>query len=161
MISLESQVASFFSVSKPYLTGMPPKAPKAVVDTNVFIASLFPGASRRIVEAWIAGRLTLCLSPEMIDEYAFILGRMPLVGSERRQEWLRLFEEGIHCERIENPPEVFLSEDPSDNKFLATAVALAADAVVSSDRHLLEVGSVNGIPVLKPREFSMRFLDSQ
>jgi putative PIN family toxin of toxin-antitoxin system len=46
-----------------------------------------------------------------------------------------------------------VSDDPDDNRVLEAAVAGKADYVVSGDRHLLKVGSVEGIPILTTRQF--------
>ena len=43
--------------------------------------------------------------------------------------------------------------DPTDDKFLACAVASRSKLVVSGDKHLLQVSGYRGIEVLKPREF--------
>ena len=43
--------------------------------------------------------------------------------------------------------------DPDDDKFVDAALAGAADVIVSGDRDLRELGTVEGIPILSPREF--------
>lgn len=52
----------------------------------------------------------------------------------------------LHC------PPIILS-DPDDDMILATALAAKADVIVSGDRHLLELQSYQGIPILSPRQF--------
>lgn len=49
-------------------------------------------------------------------------------------------------------PEVIL-EDPDDDKFLACAIDGGADYIVSGDHHLLDLGSYEGIPILRPATF--------
>jgi predicted nucleic acid-binding protein len=41
-----------------------------------------------------------------------------------------------------------VSIDPDDDAVLACAVAAKADAIVSGDRHLLSLGSYDGIPIM-------------
>jgi putative PIN family toxin of toxin-antitoxin system len=43
--------------------------------------------------------------------------------------------------------------DPDDDEVLACAVAVHADAVISGDRHLLNLGEFQAIPVLTPARF--------
>ncbi|NUN98783.1 MAG: PIN domain-containing protein [Candidatus Omnitrophica bacterium] len=43
--------------------------------------------------------------------------------------------------------------DPDDDMILATALAAKADVIVSGDRHLLDLHSFEGIPILSPRTF--------
>jgi predicted nucleic acid-binding protein len=51
-------------------------------------------------------------------------------------------------------------EDPKDDMFLACACDSAADVIVSGDRHLLQLGSFRGIPVVTVRAFLERFPDA-
>jgi predicted nucleic acid-binding protein len=47
-----------------------------------------------------------------------------------------------------------VSADPDDDKVFACAVEAGADYIVSGDeRHVLPVGTFQGIPVVSPREF--------
>jgi putative PIN family toxin of toxin-antitoxin system len=48
--------------------------------------------------------------------------------------------------------------DPKDNPFLALALAAQADALVSSDIHLLEMHPYQGIPILRLSDFKARML---
>jgi predicted nucleic acid-binding protein len=49
-------------------------------------------------------------------------------------------------------------EDPDDDKFLACAKSAGVSAIVSGDKHLLEVSGWEAIDVLKPRQFVDRYL---
>src|SRR5438552_2818649 len=42
--------------------------------------------------------------------------------------------------------------DPDDDKFVEVAIESHADVIVSGDHHLLELGSVAGVPVLSPHQ---------
>ncbi len=47
-----------------------------------------------------------------------------------------------------------MPNDPKDDMIIATAVAAAADCLVSVDgKHLLEKKEYQGIPIISPREF--------
>ena len=46
-----------------------------------------------------------------------------------------------------------LSDDPDDNKFLDAAVAGGATCIISDDAHLLDLGEVNGVKILSPKQF--------
>jgi putative PIN family toxin of toxin-antitoxin system len=56
---------------------------KVVIDTNVFVSSFFGGNPRKIVDMWKQGKLTLCLSKEIVSEYTTVLDRIGLEGVER------------------------------------------------------------------------------
>lgn len=49
-----------------------------------------------------------------------------------------------------------VDDDPDDDKFLEAAVAGNVDYLVSGDRHLLDLGSFRGIPIVDPRTFFKR-----
>ena len=62
---------------------------------------------------------------------------------------------------VEPVSDVALSSDADDNVILATAIAGKADMLVSGDeKHLIPLGSVEGIPILTPREAIERILSS-
>jgi putative PIN family toxin of toxin-antitoxin system len=50
-----------------------------------------------------------------------------------------------------------VGDDPDDDKFIECALVADATAVVSGDRHLLELGSYEGIAMLSPTDFLARF----
>jgi uncharacterized protein len=51
-------------------------------------------------------------------------------------------------------------QDPRDEVFLACAIDAKADCIVSGDRHLLDLRTYRGIPILPVREFAEK-LDTQ
>jgi uncharacterized protein len=51
------------------------------------------------------------------------------------------------------------SRDPDDDKFLECAVAGAAEWIVTADRDLLSLGSVEGVPVVDVPTFWYRLQD--
>ncbi len=46
-----------------------------------------------------------------------------------------------------------ISRDPTDDKFLLTAVAASADYIVTEDADLLVLGTFNNIPIITAKEF--------
>ena len=56
---------------------------------------------------------------------------------------------------IVEPEEVLdvIAEDPDDNRVLECAVKGRADLIVSGDRHLLKLGSYQGIAIVTVRQF--------
>ncbi len=59
----------------------------------------------------------------------------------------------IKASILEKLPAVDFSPDPDDNPILATAIAGAADIIVSGDKsHMVALEQVEGIPIITPRE---------
>jgi len=126
---------------------------RVVLDTNVFISSFFGGNPRAIIDLWKDGRLTLCLSQEIFDEYIEVLRRLGLDNTQEMEELLKLFATGFHIVFTTRTPEVHVVADPDDDKFIACALALKAQYVVSGDKALFDVRQYQGINIVTPREF--------
>ena len=126
---------------------------RVVLDTNVFISSFFGGNPRAIIDLWKDGRLTLCLSQEIFDEYIEVLRRLGLDNTQELEELLKLFATGFHIVFTTRTPEIHVVADPDDDKFIACALALKAQYVVSGDKALIDVRRYQGINIVTPREF--------
>jgi putative PIN family toxin of toxin-antitoxin system len=123
---------------------------RVVLDTNVLVAAAYnPGsASRRIVEACLAGERTAVLSPALRREYEFILGRA--VRSQPYRERLQQLLETAEVVVPEASPRV-VPEDPDDDKLVAVAVAAGA-VLITNDAHLLSVAGHEGLKVARPAD---------
>jgi hypothetical protein len=126
---------------------------RIVLDTNVFISSFFGGNPRTIIDLWKDGRLTLCLSQDIFDEYIEVLRRLGLDNTPELEELLKLFATGFHIVFTTRTPEIHVAADPDDDKFIACALALKAGYVVSGDKALVDVRLYQGIRIVTPREF--------
>lgn len=128
---------------------------RVVLDTNVLISSLlFAGISKRLAELWQSGVIELLASGSMIREYTRVLAYPKFKLSE--EESLSLLREEVLP--FVTPVKVFkvlpiIKEDPSDDEFLACALAGKADAIISGDKHLLNLENYREIPILNVREF--------
>ncbi len=126
---------------------------RVVVDTNVFVSSFFGGNPRKIIDLWKTGQITFCLTKPIIDEYVGVLRRLGLQNERELDELLELFAQGFHVLFSAKTPELFIVEDPNDNKFLECAVALKAAYVISGDKHLTVIQDYMGIKIVSPKEF--------
>jgi len=127
---------------------------RVVIDTNVFVSSFFGGNPRKIVDLWKSGALTLCLSKEILEEYVEVLGRMGLQGDPALKELLDLFSRAPDVVFTSKTPDVLaVPGDPDDDKFIACAMALHAEVVVTGDKVLEAVGSYGDIRISTPARF--------
>ena len=126
---------------------------RIVLGTNVFISSFFGGNPRTIIDLWKDGRLTLCLSQDIFDEYIEVLRRLGLDDTPELEELLKLFATGFHIVFTTRTPEIHVVADPDDDKFIACALALKAGCVVSGDKALVDVRLYQGIRIVTPKEF--------
>ncbi len=127
---------------------------RVVVDTNVFISSFFGGNPRKIIDLWKSGRIVLCLSRPIVDEYVEVLRRMGLQNKRELEELLSLFAHGFHVLFTAKTPNLkIIEEDPDDNKFIECAVALNSRYIISGDKALQEIKDYMGIKIQSPKQF--------
>lgn len=126
---------------------------KVVIDTNVFVSSVFGGLPQQVVGLWFDARLTLCLSEPIVTESQRVLREIGAVSAEEERALIEAFASGEGVLYTANPLAIEgVSSDPDDDKFLECALELEAEFVVSGDSDLLELGSYMGVPILTPRE---------
>lgn len=127
---------------------------KVVIDTNVFVSSFFGGKPKEIIDLWKKGKLTLCHSDSILDEYFQVLQRLGLKHEDELEELLALFAKGIHILFTKKTPDLnLIEEDPEDDKFIECAVALKARHIITGDKALKSLGSYMGIKILSPQKF--------
>ncbi len=127
---------------------------KVVVDTNVFISSFFGGIPRQIIHCWKKGKITLCFSQEIIEEYIEVLNRLGLKDKNEIQKLTKLFSEGYNSIFTAKTPDLkVVEDDPDDNKFIECAVALDCKVIISGDKHLKNIRKYIDIDIISPKEF--------
>lgn len=64
-------------------------------------------------------------------------------------------EQLVRLAEIVEPPRTLavIAADPADDRVLEAAAKREVDAIVSGDRHLLELGEWRGISIQSPAEF--------
>jgi putative PIN family toxin of toxin-antitoxin system len=125
-----------------------------VIDTNIFVSSFFGGNPRKIVDLWRRGKITLCLSKDILDEYVEVLQRIGLRDEDELEELLSLFAKGFNILFTTKTPKIgIVEDDPDDDKFIECAVALKAEFVVTGDKSLETIGEYMGIKILTPQLF--------
>lgn len=129
---------------------------RAVLDTNILISAiLFKGIPGRLLELAIAGSFRAVTSPTLLDELDEKLrGKFQLPSADADQVRSDLEE---LCDVVSTIPHLaVVKDDPDDDRVLECAIAGRADTIVSGDRHLLKLGSYDGIAILTVRQFMDR-----
>jgi putative PIN family toxin of toxin-antitoxin system len=127
---------------------------RVVLDTNIFVSSFLGGTPRKIIDLWKEGRVILCLSRDILEEYVEVLQRIGLRGSKELEELLALFSKGVHMLFTTRTPIIkVVKSDPDDDKFIECAVALKAEAIITGDKALRAIGTYKGIKILTPSQF--------
>lgn len=126
---------------------------RAAIDTDVFVSSFFGGVPLKIIEYWFSGGLTLCVSRPILKEYLDVLSRFEFDDETLFYRLVSVFEKNFNLLFVNNPREqLWIKEDPADNKFIACAVALKAEYIVSGDAHLRKLKTFEKIRIVSPAE---------
>ncbi len=129
---------------------------KIVLDTNIFVSSLLSkhGAPAQVINAWRERDFLLCCSPAIMAEVRRVLEYPKIrkkyaITSAEVEELMEL----LHKDTLMTPGklsiEPVIEDDPSDEIFLICVLESEADLIVSGDRHLLGLGTYEGIPIVK------------
>lgn len=132
---------------------------RVVLDTNVLISGAFyTGPPLQILQSCIKGEFQLVLSPEILVEYRRVGEEFSRKSSNPDFERLLglLVAQALIVEApvLDQPA----CRDPDDDKFVACALAVGADVIVSGDKDLLNISVKLTIPVMRPKEFVDRYL---
>ena len=132
---------------------------RVVIDSSVVVAALATpnpeSASRVVLAAVAAGAVQLVITDEMEAEY-----RRAVEYQHVRRYAAKVDRQGFvdsivsTAERVEAGSAAgAVPADPGDDKVVAAAFAGRAAFVVTLDRHLLELGGLVGVLVLRPGDF--------
>lgn len=131
---------------------------RVVADTNVMVsAMLWIGTPHTILMAAEDARLTLCVSPALLQELEGVLQR-PKFSLRLRELQIRPTELTAGYARIAHvvlPRHVIhlITTDPADNQVLACALTAHAKYIVSGDSDLLRLRSYKRLSILSPSAF--------
>ena len=128
---------------------------KLLFDSNVWVAAFGThGLCKQLVEQAIvldeAAAIELVLCPAVrqevmrILEHKFRLGMDELARAKRILSEIATVPDGVW-----QPANAF--PDPDDAPIIAAALAAGADLFVTGDKALLELGEVEGLPIVTPR----------
>jgi putative PIN family toxin of toxin-antitoxin system len=132
---------------------------RLVLDTNVVVAGLlWNGPPRRLIEWAVEGeKLELFSSPVLLDELAHTLGYAKfstrIAGFATSVGTLVAQYTALVSLVVPASVPRVVAGDADDDHVIAAAVAARAELIVTGDRkHLLPIGSHQGIAIVTARE---------
>lgn len=133
---------------------------RVVLDANQFVSSLLVkvGLPAQALDAWRQGAYQLIISQAIMDEVEHTLGyerirRKYNITEPIVQSLLQELANSVLVVSGQADVSGAVPADPDDEIILACAVNGGADLIVSGDRHLLDLGAFQGIPILPVRAF--------
>lgn len=132
---------------------------KVVLDTNVVMSAIFFGGDPlAIVRAAISKKIELVASKQVITEYHEIAERLSdAYSGVTYKRALAILESHIKIVKPVTLPRQ-ICRDPDDDAILACAMGAKAKIICSGDDDLLSLSGVQGIEILKPRAFRVKYL---
>lgn len=130
---------------------------KIVLDTNVLINGLKDEYSyeKRIINEVIAGNIEAYANQQTLDENRLI-ARQLIASSDYLTDLRNYFTQ---VNRVINRHTIHVVIDEEDNKILESAVEAGADYLISTDNDLLNIKSFQGVTILTPAAFWVRYKD--
>lgn len=135
---------------------------KAVIDINLFVSGVISGKGNpaKPMELWANRAFLAVISEQMVEELERVL-RYPHIKNKYnlKNEEIEQAVGTIKKFAVLVPDVIKLNvvkDDPDDDKVLACALAVKADYIVSGDRHLLELGVFENIPIVTVKDFIER-----
>lgn len=128
-----------------------------VFDTNVLLDSANDPfhASEQLLQAVYEGDLRALVTPAVIQEYRYMVQR-------RMPQHMSMVEKLVSAAHSVTPQRTDITiDDLSDKKFLEAAIGGKADLLVTSDHHLLSLGTIGTTRIVRPQEAWIAFEDAE
>lgn len=126
---------------------------RIVLDTNVLVSAIFWGGTPGLlIKQWLAERVELVASVEIIAEYERVLHEVAATRgrADLAQRWVNLIAE--HITLVDVSTKVKLCRDPDDDKYIDCAIQGGAAFLVSGDKDLLSLGTAGNTPIVTAKQ---------
>jgi putative PIN family toxin of toxin-antitoxin system len=122
-------------------------------DSNIYISALnFGGPPDRLLDMARAGDIDLHISDDILSEVMRVLrdkfrwtDEALALAKDRIGDFTKTIQPGQAVEIV--------TADPTDNRIVECALAGKSDYIVTGDKHLLNLGHVGEIKIVKPADF--------
>ena len=122
-------------------------------DSNIYISALnFGGPPDKLLDMARAGDIELHISDDILTEVMRVLrdkfrwtDEALALAKDRIGDFAKTIQPGQAVQIV--------TADPTDNKIIDCALAGKSDYIVTGDKHLLDLGQVGSVKVVKPADF--------
>lgn len=130
--------------------------PRLVIDTNLVVAAYFNprSASAKIIRLLRDHFAFDVVYTERMRREIWQILRNIRASKTFQNEMKKILDGGLRVMRTR--PHRIVRDDPEDDKFVDCALAAKADYLITNDHHMLKLGEIDDIEVLRPTEFVRR-----
>lgn len=124
-----------------------------VIDTNIFVSGIFwSGTPYELLKLWVANKFQVVFTPETLNECFKVLKE---IGKDKDPtlagEWILFISK--NSQLVDKVSNLVLCRDKDDDKFINCAISGKAEFIISGDKDLTDLKEVNGVKIIKPKQF--------
>ena len=135
---------------------------KVIIDTNVLVSAAIADRNPEAVILFVVGNpeIEWVVSAEILTEYKEVLNRRRLkLTPDQKQRWFTLLDEITQF--IDVNIEIDFPRDQKDAKFIACAIAAAANFLITGDIDFSEVQTLGNTTIISVSLFKRLICDIQ
>jgi putative PIN family toxin of toxin-antitoxin system len=125
---------------------------KVFLDTNVLASAAATRGLCADVLRQVFASHQLLISEQVLKELINVLRFKFGVGQELIDDFIWLLQQDTVFAEPAKPPRIEL-RDKDDLPILAAAIAAGAEVLVTGDKELLDLGHIEGLEIISPRQF--------
>jgi putative PIN family toxin of toxin-antitoxin system len=125
---------------------------RVFVDTNVLVSAVATRGLCADVLREVLASHDLVVSQQVLGEVRRVLRLKLGAGPDLVADFIRLLQQNAVIAQPARSPDVEL-RDRDDLPILGAAIAAQVQVLVTGDHELVELGSVEGVQVVSPRQF--------
>lgn len=130
------------------------KERKVTLDTNILISALgWKGNPRKILQRIMDGEIDLFISFEQFEELSRVLDYPKFQFTEEQKARLKSLVSSLAAFVETSNKLDIIKEDSSDNRVLESGLVANVDFIVSGDEHLLALGKLGRIKIVRASDF--------
>lgn len=130
---------------------------KVVVDTNVLVSALIQKSFpyRIVFDLFIEGKITVCVSEQLLQEYYEVLSRPKFSRFPEFYERVQMLMVDIEekTEIYHPTASIDLISDPDDNMILELAEECKAEFIITGNSNDFSLSQYKNTRIVSPREF--------
>lgn len=135
---------------------------RVVIDTNVLVSAALKDRDPEVVIKWVVAHPNWLwvVTPEIVAEYKAVLAR-PKFGLTRDllDHWFVLLDSATAL-LVLDPPAFEYPRDPKDAIFIACAIAVQADYLITGDRDFGQARKLLSTTILSVAQFKRHVCDA-